>query len=75
MSAGTSVVFGGNTLLFSYDYALKTVETAADSHSLYGGWTYHVSEHLDVTGYGTAGLSRSTPDFAVGLQVSVPVGL
>lgn len=75
VSAGTSVVLGDNTLLFSYDYARKTVDTASDSHSLYGGWTYHVGPHLDLTGYGAAGLSRSAPDFAVGLQISVPVGL
>ncbi len=74
-SAGTSVVFGGNTVLLSYDYAVRTVETAADSHSLYGGWTTRVSPHLDITGYGAAGLSRSAPDFVVGLQLSVPVGL
>lgn len=75
VSAGTSVVLGDNTLLFSYDYARKTVDTASDSHSLYGSWTYHVGPHLDLTGYGTAGLSRSAPDFAVGLQISVPVDL
>lgn len=75
ISTGTSLVFGDNTVLLSYDYARKTVDTAADSHSLYGGWSYHVNDRLDLTGYGAAGLSRSAPDFAVGVQLSVPIGL
>lgn len=70
-SVGTSVSFGKSVLIASYDYARAASATAKDSHELFAGLAVPAGERLTVTGYGTKGLSQGSPDYGVGLLLSV----
>ena len=44
-----------------------------DSHELFGGLSTPITERVNVTGYGVAGLSKGSPDFGLGLLFTVKV--
>lgn len=70
-SAGAVVLFPGSVAaIASYDYVEASVDTVDDSHSLFGGLVIPVGRRIDLTTYGTAGLSDSAPDWGVGVLLS-----
>ncbi|MEM9289115.1 MAG: transporter [Pseudomonadota bacterium] len=69
-SAGLSIPLGKrSTLTFAYDYLERSASTVEDVHELYGGLSVPLSDAWSITGYGVAGLTNSSPDFAVGLSL------
>jgi hypothetical protein len=70
-SVGTSVVAGPAVFIASYDYAGATNPLSQDSHNLFGAVSGPVANRLNLTGYGTVGLSKGAPDFGVGLLLTV----
>ncbi len=70
-SAGASVAAGSTIFIGSYDYAGPTSANSDDSHSLFGAVSAPVANRVNLTGYGTAGLSAGAPDYGVGLLVTL----
>lgn len=70
-SAGSSFVAGSTVFIASYDYAGKTSQSASNSHSLFGAVSAPVLERVNLTGYGTAGLSKGAADFGLGMLVTL----
>jgi len=70
-SVGSSFVAGSTVYIASYDYAGKTSQGAFDSHSLFGAVSAPVAERVNLTGYGTAGLSKGAADVGVGMLVTL----
>jgi hypothetical protein len=73
MSLGFSAPVGKAVLIASYDYARATTSFTDDSHELFGGLSYPLTDRFTVTGYGTAGLSRGAPDVGLGLLLTAKV--
>lgn len=70
-SAGAIALFPGSVAaIASYDYVEASVDTVGDSHSLFGGLVIPVGSRLDLTTYGTAGLSDAAPNWGVGVLLS-----
>jgi hypothetical protein len=63
----------GTVLIGSYDYARASSRLAEDSHELFGGVSARLSKRFSLTGYGVAGLSEGSPDFGLGLLLTVGV--
>lgn len=70
-SAGSSFAAGSTVLIGSYDYSGRTSANSFDSHSLFGAVSAPVADRLNLTGYGTAGLSEGAPDYGVGVLVTL----
>lgn len=70
-SAGASVGMGKSVLIASYDYRQATSRLADDSHELFGAFSTPVSDALNFTFYGSAGLSDGAPDYGVGGMITV----
>lgn len=70
-SAGASVGLGRSVLLASYDYREATSALSDDSQEVFGALSTPVSEKLDLTFYGSAGLSDGAPDFGVGAMITL----
>jgi hypothetical protein len=70
-SAGASFAAGSTVLIASYDYAGRTSANAFDSHSLFGAVSGAATERLNLTGYGTAGLSKGAADYGLGLLMTL----
>jgi hypothetical protein len=73
-SVGATARLGGSAVLIgSYDYARASSALTEDSHELFGGISARLSKGFNLTGYGVAGLSRGSPDFGVGLLLTVGI--
>ena len=70
-SAGLSVAAGKSVIIASYDYQGATSPLSFDSHEVFGAFSTPVSDRLNFTLYGSAGLSRGAPDFGVGGIVTI----
>ncbi len=70
-SVGASVALGSSVLVASYDYREATSNLAYDSEELFGAFSTPLSEQLNLTVYGSAGLSRGAPDIGVGSMIAV----
>jgi len=70
-SAGFSLATGRSVVLLSYDYRQSASLLAEDSHELFGAFTAPVAKKLDFTLYGSAGLSKGTPDYGVGAMITI----
>ena len=70
-SAGVSVAAGKSVIIASYDYQGASSPLAFDSHEVFGAFSTPVSDRLNFTLYGSAGLSRGAPDFGVGGIITI----
>lgn len=70
-SVGTTAQLGTVVAIASYDYTEASSPLAEDAHELFAALSGPVSDRLTLTGYGIAGLSEGSPDFGVGLLLSV----
>lgn len=70
-SAGASVLLSKSVLLASYDYRHATTDVVEDSQEVFGAFSTPVSDALNLTLYGSAGLSEGAPDFGVGAMVTI----
>jgi hypothetical protein len=72
-SVGFSAPVGRNVIILSYDYATATTRLSKDSHELFGGLSVPLNDRFTVTGYGVGGLSTGSPDFGVGILLTVKI--
>lgn len=70
-SAGLSIAAGPSMFLASYDYRESSTALSDDSHEVFGAFSTPVSERLNFSLYGSAGLSDGAPDFGVGAMMTV----
>lgn len=70
-SVGASALLGRSVLLASYDYRQATTALVEDSQEVFGALSTPVSKALNLTFYGSAGLSEGAPDFGVGAMVTI----
>jgi hypothetical protein len=68
---GASVALGKSVMLVEYDYREATSPLSKDSQELFGAFSTPVSKRLDLTVYGSAGLSDGAPDYGLGGMVTV----
>jgi Putative MetA-pathway of phenol degradation len=69
-SVGTTAQMGSMVAIASYDYARATSRASEDAHELFGALSGPLSERLNWTAYGIAGLSEGSPDYGVGLLLT-----
>lgn len=69
-SVGASVLAGRSVVLVSYDYRQATSAFAKDSQEIFGAYSRPVSDKLNFTLYGSAGLSDGAPDFGAGAMLT-----
>lgn len=72
-SAGASAVVGKSVLIVSYDYRKAISSLARDSHELFGAFSTPVSKRINVTLYGTGGLSKGAPNYGLGSVITYKV--
>lgn len=70
-SIGASAAVGRSVLLASYDYRQSTTALVEDSQEVFGAFSAPVSDRLNLTFYGSAGLSDGAPDYGVGAMVTL----
>lgn len=70
-SLGTTAQMGTVVAIASYDYARATSRASEDAHELFGALSGPLSERLNWTAYGIAGLSEGSPDYGVGLLLTL----
>jgi hypothetical protein len=70
-SIGASVAAGQTVMIVSYDYAEASSPLAEDAQELFAAVSAPATDRLNLTGYGIAGLSEGSPDFELGLLVTV----
>lgn len=70
-SVGASASLGRSVLLASYDYRQATTALVEDSQEVFGALSTPVSKNLNLTFYGSTGLSEGAPDFGVGAMVTI----
>jgi opacity protein-like surface antigen len=70
-SAGASVLMGRSVVLASYDYREATSALTEESQEIFGAFSTPMSETLNFTLYGSAGLSNGAPDYGVGAMLTV----
>lgn len=70
-SVGASASVGRSVLLASYDYRQSTTTLVEDSQEVFGAFSAPVSDTLNLTLYGSAGLSDGAPDYGVGAMVTI----
>lgn len=70
-SAGFSVASGSSVFLASYDYRQAANRLTPDSQELFGAFSTPVSKRLNLSLYGSAGLSDGAPDFGLGAMVTL----
>jgi hypothetical protein len=73
ISAGSSFDLGKATLIASYDWSRAVTEGAEDSKEIFAGLSVPAGDRLSLTGYGTAGLSKGSADYGVGLLLTAKV--
>lgn len=70
-SVGASAAVGPSVLLASYDYRQATSALVNDSQEIFGALSTPISKALNLTFYGSAGLSEGAPDYGVGAMVTI----
>lgn len=55
----------------SYDYVERSVDMIPDVHSLFGGLVIPATDRINLTTYGTVGLSDSAADWGAGIMLSL----
>lgn len=73
-SAGFSVPIGRQSVTFAYDYLEASVASVEDIHELSASLYTPLGDALALTAYGVAGLTDSSPDFALGLSLRYTFG-
>lgn len=71
VSVGAVRVLGTGAVIASYDWQRAFSPLAADSHSLFAAWSRPVARRLDLTGYGSVGLSQGAAGIELGLLATV----
>jgi hypothetical protein len=64
------VSIGEAVAIISYDYREATSDLAEESQDVFGAYSAPLSERVNWTLYGSAGLSDGSPDFAAGLMLT-----
>jgi hypothetical protein len=70
-SLGASVVFGRSVAILSYDYTQASSPLAEPSKEIFGALSTPVTDKVNGTLYGTAGLSDGSADYGVGILLSL----
>ena len=74
VSVGAARVLGANgkggALIASYDWQRAFSPFAQDSHSLFAAYSHPLAKRLDLTGYGSMGLSSGAAGIEVGVLVT-----
>jgi len=70
-SVGTTFQIGTTVAIASYDYSRATSAATKDAHELFGALSGPLTDRLNWTTYGIAGLSQGSPDFGVGLLITL----
>ena len=70
-SAGASMALGKSVLIASYDYREATSNLSRDSEEIFGAFSTPLSSRLNITLYGSAGLTKGAPDVGVGSMVGL----
>jgi len=70
-SIGASAAVGRSVLLASYDYRQSPNRLVEDSQEFFGALSTPLSDRLNFTLYGSAGLSDGAPDYGLGAMVTV----
>lgn len=70
-SVGLSLAAGSSVFLASYDYREASSILSDDSQEVFGAFSTPVSNTLNLSLYGSAGLSDGAPDFGVGAMVTI----
>ena len=71
VSVGAVRVLGTGAVIASYDWQRAFSPLAEDSHSLFAAYSRPVARRLDLTGYGSVGLSQGAAGFEAGVLVTV----
>lgn len=69
-SVGASAALGKSILLVEYDYREASSPLSKDSQEIFAAFSTPASKRLDLTVYGSAGLSDGAPDYGVGAMVT-----
>lgn len=72
-SVGTSLAVDKTVFIASYDYYESSSPLAADSHDLFGAVSAPLTDRVNWTFYGIAGLSDGSPDYEAGLLFTFKV--
>lgn len=71
-TAGAVFILPKNLVaIASYDFVERSVDTIPDVHSVFGGLVIPATKQINLTTYGTKGLSDSAADWGAGIMVSV----
>lgn len=70
-SVGLSAGVGKSVVLASYDYRQSPSPLVDDSQELFGAFSTPLSRRLNLTFYGSAGLSEGAPGYGVGAIISL----
>lgn len=70
-SVGASAAVGRSVLLASYDYREATSALVEDSQEVFAALSTPVSKALNLTFYGSAGLTNGAPDYGVGAMITL----
>lgn len=71
VGASAALGSGGSVLLASYDYRQATTDFVEDSQEVFGAFSTPLSKALNLTFYGSAGLSDGAPDYGVGAMITI----
>jgi hypothetical protein len=69
-SVGTTFQLGTTIAIASYDYSRATSRASDDAHELFGALSGPLSDRLNWTAYGIAGLSDGSPDYGLGVLIT-----
>jgi hypothetical protein len=72
-SVGTTKQFGRIVAIVSYDYSQATTAAVEDAHELFAALSGPLIKNINWTGYGVAGLSTGSPNFGLGLLLTVQI--
>lgn len=71
VSVGTSYVLNQNLVaVASYDYDSPDAPQVTAGHELMGSLSWIRDDRVTLTGYGTVGLSKGSPDYGIGFLIS-----
>jgi hypothetical protein len=70
-SLGTTKQLGSIVAIFSYDYSQAVTSATKDAHELFAAVSGPLIDRVNWTGYGIVGLSEGSPDFGIGLLLTV----
>ena len=70
-SIGTTKQFGRMVAVFSYDYSRAVTSATDDAHELFAALSGPLFRQLNYAAYGIVGLSDGSPDYGLGLLLTV----